>query len=65
VREFLSVANVPFEERNIRKDTAARDELESRTGAFAVPQLFWRNRHIVGFDPDALTDLVAAYEGAT
>jgi glutaredoxin len=61
VREFLSDASVPFEDRNIRKHPEAQAELEARTGALVVPQLFWRGRHIVGFDPDALSELVAAY----
>jgi glutaredoxin 3 len=61
VREFLSVNNVPFEDRNIRKQPEARAELEARTGALVVPQLFWGDRHIVGYDPEALDDLVAAY----
>jgi glutaredoxin len=65
VREFLSGANVPFDDRNIRKHPDARDELEARTGALVVPQLFWRDRHIVGFDPDALADLVAEYEAGS
>jgi glutaredoxin len=61
VREFLSDANVEYEDRNIRKSADARAELESRTDALVVPQLFWRDRHIVGFDPEALSELVAAY----
>ena len=36
-------------------------DLAARTGKLVVPQLFWGNRHIVGFDPDALAELVAAY----
>jgi glutaredoxin len=64
VREFLSDASVEFDDRNIRKSEDARAELESRTGQLVVPQLFWRDRHIVGFDPDALAELVAEYRGA-
>jgi len=63
VREFLSDASVEFDDRNIRKSEDARAELESRTGQLVVPQLFWRDRHIVGFDPDALAELVAEYRG--
>jgi glutaredoxin len=63
VREFLSDANVEFDDRNIRKSEDARAELESRTGQLVVPQVFWRDRHIVGFDPDALAELVAEYRG--
>ena len=64
MREFLSDANVEYEDRNIRKSAEARGELESRTGELVVPQLFWRDRHIVGFDPEALAELVAEYRGA-
>jgi glutaredoxin len=61
VREFLSDNDVPFEDRNIRGSDEARDELATRTGELVVPQLYWRDRHIVGFDPEALTALVQAY----
>ena len=61
MREFLSVHDVPFEDRNIRRSEAARDELAARTPELVVPQLFWRDRHIVGFDPEALAELVDAY----
>jgi glutaredoxin len=61
VREFLSANDVPFEDRNIRGRPEARAELEARTGALVVPQLFWGDRHIVGYDPEALDELVAAY----
>jgi hypothetical protein len=40
----------------------ARAELETRTGALVVPQLFWGDRRIVGYDPEALDELVSAYE---
>jgi glutaredoxin len=63
VREFLSVNNVPFEDRNIRKSDAARAELADLTSELVVPQLFWGETHIVGFDPDALERLAADYHG--
>jgi glutaredoxin len=61
VREFLSDSEIPFDDRNIRQSGAARDELAARTTELVVPQLFWRDRHIVGFDPAALEELVQAY----
>jgi glutaredoxin len=61
VREFLSDRNVEFEDRNIRGSVEARAELAQRTSELVVPQLFWRDRHIVGFDPEALGALVEAY----
>lgn len=63
MREFLSDNDVPFEDRNIRQDRTAHDELTARTGRLVVPQLFWGDWHIVGFDPEALTGLVHAYRG--
>jgi hypothetical protein len=61
VREFLSDHKIPFEDRNIRRDVSARAELTGRGGEFVVPQLYWGAHHIVGFDPEALTDLVHEY----
>ena len=61
MREFLSGHDVPFEDRNIRGSEAARDELAVRTSQLVVPQLFWGDRHVIGFDPEALTELVTAY----
>ena len=64
MREFLSDNDVPFVDRNIRKSDDARAELAARTEQLLVPQLFWRDRHIVGFDPDGLAELVQAYREA-
>jgi glutaredoxin len=61
VREFLSDHDVPFEDRNIRQSEEARAELEERSVDVVVPQLFWDDVHIVGFDPPALDQLVHAY----
>jgi glutaredoxin len=64
VREFLSDNDVPFEDRNIRQSEEARAELEQRSADLIVPQLFWGDLHIVGFDPEALDRLVHAYRTA-
>jgi glutaredoxin len=61
VREFLSANSVPFEDRNIRRSDQARLELDARTGNLVVPQLFWRDTHIVGFDEPALVRLAEEY----
>ena len=60
MREFLSDHDVPFVDRNIRKSGEARDELAGRADKLVVPQLFWGDRHTVGFDPEALNVLVQA-----
>jgi len=61
VREFLSDHEIPFDDRNIRRSETARNELAARTAQLVVPQLFWRDRHIVGFDSAALEELAQAY----
>ena len=64
MREFLSDNDVPFEDRNIRGSEEARAELAQRSVDIVVPQLFWGDVHIVGFDPVALDELVRAYRAA-
>jgi hypothetical protein len=64
VREFLSDNDVPFDDRNIRRSDAAREELAERSAELVVPQLFWREHHIVGFEPTALQELVRAYKAS-
>ena len=64
MREFLSDHEIPFDDRNIRRSEEARNELAARTMELVVPQLFWRDRHIVGFDPPALEELADAYRGS-
>jgi glutaredoxin len=61
VREFLSDNEIPFDDRNIRHSEAARDELAGRSTELVVPQLFWGDHHIVGFDPAGLEELANAY----
>lgn len=61
MREFLSDRDIPFEDRNIRQSEAARADLATRGTDLIVPQLFWRDHHIVGFDPEALEALATAF----
>lgn len=64
MREFLSAHDVPFEDRNIRGSEDARAELAARTEKLVVPQLFWGDHHVIGFDPDELAAVVADYRAA-
>lgn len=61
MREFLSGHSIPFVDRNIRQSEEARDELVARGTDLVVPQLFWGEHHIVGFDTAALEELAQAY----
>ena len=64
MREFLSDNGIPFDDRNIRRSEEARDELAERTGKLVVPQVFWRDHHVLGFDPVALEALAVSYREA-
>ena len=64
MREFLSAQGVEFEDRNIRASQAYRDELLKRTGELVVPRLVYGERVVVGFDPEALAEVVADYRAA-
>jgi glutaredoxin len=64
VREFLSGRMIPFVDRNVRQSVAAREELQERADSIVVPQLFWNEHHIVGFDPEALDKLALAFRAA-
>ena len=65
MRDYLRANSVEFDERNIRHSEEARAELEALTGNLVVPLLVAGDTQIVGYDPDALSHLVATYTGAT
>jgi glutaredoxin len=64
VREFLSAQGVEFEDRNIRASAAWRAELLQRSGRLVVPLLVHGDREVVGFDPEALAEVAAAWRAA-
>lgn len=59
MKEFLSLAGVPFVVRDVDEDDGAYDELVSR-GWRAVPVTFIGNSAIRGFDPVALREALQA-----
>jgi len=59
VKEFLSLADVPFVVRDVDEDDGAYEELVGR-GWRAVPVTFIGERAIKGFDPVALRDAINA-----
>jgi glutaredoxin len=65
VRELLSAQGVEFQDRDTRASRAHRDELLERTGDLTVPRLECDGRVVVGFDPDALAQIVAHHQAAT
>lgn len=59
MREFLSARNIPFTERNIRRDPEAKAELLALTGNLVVPVVVAGDRHVVGFAPEWLESIAA------
>lgn len=62
MREFLSENNIPFVERNIRQDPAAKDELLGLTGKLVVPAFAVDDQWYYGYDPEQLGLLAARYQ---
>jgi hypothetical protein len=58
VREFLSRNGVAFEERNVARDAAWRDELIARRGELVVPVLYRGDEAVVGFDEERYRQLL-------
>jgi glutaredoxin len=61
VRAYLRAHSVEFDDRNIRQSEEARAELLALTGELLVPLLVFGDRLFVGFDPDALDEVVGRY----
>ena len=64
MRDYLQANSVEFDDRNIRQSPEAGDELMGLTGNLVVPLLVYKDHTVVGFDPDALSKVVAALHAA-
>jgi glutaredoxin-like protein NrdH len=58
VKEFLSRAGVAFTAKNVDEDEQAYDELIAR-GFRTIPVTIVGDKTVKGFDPDALTLVLA------
>lgn len=54
-RRFLRARGIDFVEKDVVRDTAAREEFRG-TGALATPVIIVGKRHLLGFDPQAVLD---------
>ncbi len=62
MREFLSQKNVEFEDRNIRYDPQAKQEVIDMFGAEVVPLTIINGQMVVGFDQEKLEALLAGLD---
>jgi hypothetical protein len=60
----LQAQSVEFDDRNIRHDPSARDELMALTGNLVVPLVIYGEHRVVGFEPDGLSGIARAYHAA-
>ncbi|GAJ40927.1 glutaredoxin family protein [Saccharococcus caldoxylosilyticus] len=58
VKNFLREQGVPFEEVNVQQDPAAARKLVETTGQIGVPQIEIDGQWVIGFDPDAIMQLL-------
>ncbi|AEH49121.1 MULTISPECIES: glutaredoxin family protein [Bacillaceae] len=58
VKNFLREQGVPFEEVNVQRDPVAARKLVETTGQIGVPQIEIDGQWVIGFDPDAIMQLL-------
>jgi glutaredoxin len=58
-KAFLKSQNIPFEEKDVLTDLAAREEMVKKSGQLGVPVIDVEGKIMVGFDQGELTRLVS------
>lgn len=58
-KAFLQSQNIPFEEKDVLADLAAREEMVKKSGQLGVPVIDVDGQIMVGFDQGELGKLVA------
>jgi glutaredoxin 3 len=58
VKNFLREQGVPFEEVNVQRDPIAARKLVETTGQIGVPQIEIDGQWVIGFDPNAILQLL-------
>ena len=57
-KEFFDENNIAFEEKDVARDLAAREEMIQRTGQMGVPVIQVDNETIIGFDKERIAGLL-------
>lgn len=57
-KEFFGQNNIQFEEKDVVKDTQAREEMINKSGQMGVPVIFVGDDIVVGFDRPRLSELL-------
>lgn len=58
VKAFFTENNVAYEEKDVAKDTQARDDMVRKAGVLAVPVIDVDGQVVIGFDKQKLSSLL-------
>ncbi len=58
IKEFFRQNNISYEEKNVSVDDEAREEMVEKSGQLGAPVVDIDGRIIVGFDKEALKELL-------
>lgn len=57
-KAFFEEHDVEYQEKDVTKDDAARDAMIQKSGQMGVPVIDVNNKVVIGFDEDALAELL-------
>ncbi|MBI2642674.1 MAG: glutathione S-transferase N-terminal domain-containing protein [Candidatus Wildermuthbacteria bacterium] len=57
-KAFFQENNIEYEEKDVAKDTQARDDMVKKSGALAVPVIDVDGQVVIGFDKAKLSELL-------
>ncbi len=57
-KAFFKENNVPYEEKDVSSDMAARDEMVAKSHQMGVPVIDIEGEIVVGFDKESLSSII-------
>lgn len=57
-KEFFKENNIEYTDRDVTQDTKAREEMIEKSGQLGVPVIVVDDKILVGFDKNALSELL-------
>ena len=57
-KQFFKEKNVPYSEKDVGVDAAAREDMIKRSGQYGVPVIDIDGKLVIGFDKRAIADML-------
>lgn len=57
-KQFLGEHNIPYTEKNVASDMAAREEMVKKSGQLGVPVIDIDGQIVVGFDKERISEIL-------